>query len=505
MTIAPPIQSMIIVGGGTAGWMTAAAVSHVLQGKVKITLVESDAIATVGVGEATIPPIILFNKLLDVDEVEFIKATQATFKLGIEFRNWTRQNHTYFHPFGQYGTRMGAAGFYQYWLRLNAAGLDDDLGDYSPCTMAARMGRFTMPEPDPRSVRSQMTYAFHFDASLYAKFLRGRAERSGVIRREGKVVDVNLREKDGFIESIRLDDGQVLSADFFIDCSGFRGLLIEGALKTGYEDWTHWLPANRAVAVPSTRVADPHPYTRATALEAGWQWGIPLQHRTGNGYVYSSEFISDDDAGARLLGNLDGKPMDDLNFLRFTTGRRKKTWNKNCLSLGLASGFIEPLESTSIHLIQAGITKLLLTFPDTGFAQPDIDNFNKLMQKEFERVRDFVCLHYHATERTDQPLWRMTGSMTVPDSLKEKMDLFRSRGRVYRYEDELFQEASWVAVLLGQGVIPERADPITDIVPLDELQARLRHIKAMIRDGVERMPTHDQFIRAHCQAPAWNG
>tara|TARA_R110002051_G_scaffold2924_2_gene15387 strand:- start:251 stop:1759 length:1509 start_codon:yes stop_codon:yes gene_type:complete len=494
-----PIQRILIVGGGTAGWMTAAALAHVLRGTVKVELVESEAIGTVGVGEATIPPILMFNALLGIPEDDFIRATQATFKLGIQFRDWYRQGHSYFHPFGQYGTRIDAAAFHQYWLRLNDAGLDDSLDAYSVTAMAAQMGRFARPERDPRSILSQMTYAYHFDAGQYARFLRGRAEAAGVVRHEGRIADVQLRG-DGFIDSVVLDDGRSLGADFFIDCSGFRGLLIEGALKTGYEDWTHWLPCDRAVAMPCARIEDPVPYTRSTALEAGWQWRIPLQHRTGNGYVYSSAHISDDAALDRLRGGLDGKAMADPNFLRFTTGRRKKAWVGNCLAIGLSAGFLEPLESTSIHLIQTGISKLLLSFPDTGFATPDIDNYNRLVQLEYERVRDFVVLHYHATERDDSPLWRQVAAMDIPDTLRSKMEQFRTRGRVFRFEDELFQDTSWIAVLLGQGVRPERADPITEILPLEVTRERLHQLRTAIRQGVDRMPTHEAFIAAHCKA-----
>lgn len=494
-----PIRKILIVGGGTAGWMTAAALSHVLRGTVRIDLVESDAVGTVGVGEATIPPILLFNALLGVDENEFIRETKATIKLGIQFRDWYRQGHTYFHPFGQYGSRIDAASFHQYWLRLNAEGLDQNLDDYSAPAVAAALGRFNRPQGDPRSVQSQMTYAFHFDASLYAGFLRRRAEAAGVTRHEGRISDVELKA-DGSIASVRLDDGRALDADFFIDCSGFRGLLIEGALKTGYEDWTHWLPCDRAVALPCARVEDPVPYTRSTALEAGWRWRIPLQHRTGNGYVYCSDHISDDEALARLREGLDGEAMAEPNLLRFRTGRRKKAWNRNCLAIGLSSGFLEPLESTSIHLIQTGITRLLLNFPDTGFAAADIDHYNRLSQLEFERVRDFVVLHYHATERADAPLWRQVAAMEIPETLRQKIDQFRSRGRVFRFDDELFQETSWIAVLLGQGIRPERPDPITEVLPLEVTRERLHRLRSIIREGVERLPTHDDFIKACVQA-----
>lgn len=490
-----PIRKILIVGGGTAGWMTAAALSHVLRGTVQIDLVESEAIGTVGVGEATIPPILLFNALLGIDENEFIRETRATFKLGIQFQDWHRQGHTYFHPFGQYGSRMDAASFHQYWLRLKAEGLDDDLDAYSPTAMAARLGRFSRPKGDPRSVDSQMAYAFHFDASLYAGFLRKRSERAGVKRHEGRISDVRLTD-DGAIESVALEDGRVLDADFFIDCSGFRGLLIEGALKTGYEDWTHWLPCDRAVAMPCASAEAPAPYTRSIAMEAGWRWRIPLQHRTGNGYVYCSDHISDDEAQARLRGSLEGEALGEPNLLRFRTGRRRKAWNRNCLAIGLSSGFLEPLESTSIHLIQSGITRLLMSFPDTGFATADIDTYNRLSQLEYERVRDFVILHYHATERADTPLWRQVAAMDIPDSLRSKIEQFRSRGRVFRFEDELFQETSWIAVLLGQGVWPERPDPITEALPLDVTRDRLHRLRQIIREGVERMPTHEAFIAA---------
>ncbi|WAC58730.1 tryptophan halogenase family protein [Brevundimonas sp. SL130] len=496
-----PVQRILIVGGGTAGWMAAAALSHLLGGAVRIDLVESEAVGTVGVGEATIPPIKLFNQLIGVDENTFIRETQATFKLGIAFQDWFRQGHGYFHPFSPYGTPVGVAAFHQYWLRANdGRGAVGALGDYSPGEVAARLGRFARPADATHSPFARMPYAFHFDAGLYARFLRRQSEARGVVRHEGQISDVQLREGDGFIRAVRLEDGRELAADFFIDCSGFRGLLIEGALKTGYEDWSHWLPADRAVAMPCGRVGPPAPYTQSTALAAGWRWRIPLQHRTGNGYVYSSAFLSDDEAEATLRTALDGPAAGEPNFLRFTTGRRRKTWNKNCLSLGLASGFVEPLESTSIHLIQSGLSKLLLSFPDTGFAPADIENYNRMMQAEFERVRDFIILHYHATERDDAPLWRQVRTMAVPDSLTRKIELFRSRGRVFHYEDELFQEASWIAVLMGQGVFPARCDPLTEIVPQDQVRHRLNEIRLAIRRAVEQMPTHENYISSRCAA-----
>ncbi|MDY6922663.1 MAG: tryptophan halogenase family protein [Pseudomonadota bacterium] len=498
---ANPIRSIVIVGGGTAGWMAAAALSKVLQNRCRIELIESAEIGTIGVGESTIPPILLFNELLGIDENEFVRRTQATFKLGIEFRDWTRKGDAYFHPFGQYGTRIGAAAFHHYWLRLREAGLDDDLGAYSMTTLAARQGRFDRPVRDPRSPLSQMTHAFQFDASLYGRFLGDLARRHGVVRREGRVVDVTLREPDGFIESVTMESGDVIGGDLFVDCSGFRGLLIEQALKTGYEDWSHWLPADRAVAMPCEHGEDGlTPFTRATAREAGWQWRIPLQHRVGNGYVYCSQFISDDQAVATLTDSLEGRPLADPNLLRFRTGMRKQAWNRNCVALGLASGFLEPLESTSIHLVQSGISKLLQTFPDRDFARVEIDHYNARMRYEYERVRDFIVLHYHAVQRDDSSLWRQVGTMAIPETLQRKIDLFRCHGRVFREDEELFQETSWVAVLLGQGIMPERHDPLAGIPDLEDLRRRLDGIREAYAQTATGMPTQAAFIDRNCRA-----
>ena len=498
---ANPIRSIVIVGGGTAGWMAAAALSKVLQDHCRIELIESAEIGTVGVGESTIPPILLFNELLGIDENEFVRRTQATFKLGVEFRDWTRKGDVYFHPFGQYGTRIGAAAFQHYWLRLKEAGLDDDLGSYSLTTLAARQGRFDRPVRDPRSPLSQMTHAFQFDASLYGRYLGELARGRGVIRREGKIADVTLREPDGFIESVTMESGDVVEGDLFIDCSGFRGLLIEQALKTGYEDWSHWLPADRAVAMPCEHgEAGLTPYTRATAREAGWQWRIPLQHRVGNGYVYCSQFISDDEAVAKLTGSLEGRPLAEPNLLRFRTGMRKQAWNRNCVALGLASGFLEPLESTSIHLVQSGISKLLLNFPDRDFAQVEIDHYNARMRYEYERVRDFIVLHYHAVERDDSPLWNQVRTMAIPETLQRKIDLFRCHGRVFREDEELFQETSWIAVLMGQGIVPERHDPLAGIPDLEDLQRRLHGIREAYARAAAGMPTQAAFIDRNCRA-----
>lgn len=494
------IRSIAIIGGGTAGWMTAAALGRTLRNHpCKVTLVESPDIASVGVGEATIPPIQLFNRMLQLDENDFVRATKGTFKLGIEFANWRRKEHTYFHPFGRYGADIDAVPFHQYWRKLHLLGEDNDLGQYSLPTVAAYKGRFSPPDPNPRSVLSNMAYAYHFDAGLYADYLRRYAEERGVQRLARTVQGVELKPDNGFIDAVVLDDGSRLQADFFIDCTGFKGLLIEEALHTGYEDWTHYLPCDRAVAIPCASAGSPLPYTRSTAHAAGWQWRIPLQHRLGNGHVYCSDYISDDEAAATLLSNLDGEPLADPKFLRFTTGRRKRFWNKNCLAIGLSAGFMEPLESTSIHLIQTAIAKLMTVFPDRAFDPVDIAEYNRLAETEFVRIRDFLVLHYMATER-DEPLWQYTRNMPVPDTLQHKLDLYQSRGRVFRYDEELFADTSWVAVFEGQGIVPSRYDPLVDTYDLERLRAVAAKMRATIAAGADALPSHAEYIARHCNA-----
>ena len=497
----PKIQHVVIVGGGTAGWMTAAALAHAFRGSSgrRITLIESTEIGTVGVGEATLPTIRAFNASLGIDEVDFIRKTQATFKLGIEFIDWHRKGERFFHPFAPYGTKVQGASFHHAWLRMRAAGDSTSLAEYSlPTAMAARE-RFAQPAAKPTVSFANFAYAYHFDATLYARYLREYALAiPGVRRSDARVIDVRLRSADGFIDGLLLDNGEYISGDLFVDASGFRGLLIEQALVTGYEDWTHWLPCKRAVAMPSALTTAPAPYTRATARDAGWQWRIPLQHREGNGYVYCSRYLDDEGASKALRGALAGEPLADPHFLSFTTGRRRKFWNRNCVAIGLASGFIEPLESTSIALIQSAIAKLLAFFPERGFSPVETDEANRVMREEYERIRDFIILHYKANAREDGELWRDCRAMPIPDTLQRKIDLFRSRGHVVSYAEESFEEASWVTMYAGFGMLPPQHDARVDRVDIHVLAREFENIREAIREAAQSAPGHAEFIARHC-------
>ena len=495
-----PVRKVLIVGGGTAGWMTAAALAKVLKG-VEVTLIESDAIGTVGVGEATIPPINTFNQILGIDEADFMRSTKASFKLAIEFVDWTAPGSRYLHPFGGFGLDIEAIKFHQFWLKAQSQGSTHPLDDFNLSATAAKLGRFMLPSKDPGQVLSSLKYAFHFDAGLYARYLRDYAEKRGVIRREGKVVDVCLRGEDGFIASVTTDGGEVIEADLFIDCSGFRGLLIEQALDTGFEDWGHWLPNDRAVAMPCDTGGDGlTPYTRATADKAGWRWRIPLQHRTGNGYVYSSQHLSDEDAVARLRATLDGPARAEPNFIKFRAGRRKQIWVKNCVAIGLASGFLEPLESTSIHMIQAGITKLLALFPDKGFDPIEIAEYNRLTILQTELIRDFIILHFKANERPE-PYWQRAREMAIPESLQRKIDLFAARGRLFQSDYDLFAEPSWIAVMLGQNIRPRNYDPLVDTLDETLVRGQMQRLAALVRQTADALPSHEAFIARYCAAP----
>jgi len=495
------LRKILIVGGGTAGWMAAALLSKLFKGLYEITLIESEAIGIIGVGEATIPAIKKYNELLGLDESEFMRRTQGSFKLGIQFVDWLREGSSYIHGFGVIGRDLEWLRCHQYWLKMNGQGRAPDLANFSINTAAALENKFM--RADPKMVDSplgQIAHAFHFDASLYARYLRGLAETNGVIRREGKVADVTLRGEDGFVESVTMEDGSVIAADLFIDCSGFRGLIIEQAMKTGYESWAHWLPCDRAMAVPCARVEPFTPYTRSTARLAGWQWRIPLQHRTGNGHVYSSQYMEDAEAEAILLANLDGEQLAEPNRLRFITGKRKQTWNRNCVAIGLASGFLEPLESTSIHLIQSAIIRMVRLLPDAGFDPATIAEFNRQTDFEYERIRDFIILHYKATERDDTPFWRYCRDMEVPASLQRKIDLFAANGRIFREDEELFAEESWIQVFLGQGVIPRGYDPLVDLRSEAEIEAFLSNVEGVVRKCVAVMPDHAAYVARVCPA-----
>ncbi len=497
------IRNVVIVGGGTAGWMCAAALSTVLGEGYNIRVVESDEIGIIGVGEATIPMIQRFNKVVGIDENEFVRATQGTFKLGIEFVNWGRQGERYIHGFGRIGQGLWMVDFEQYWLKMRKAGKAADLGDYSITRMAAKANKFMPANFEvPNSPLGDIAHAYHFDASLYAKYLRKLSEERGVQRVEGKIVEVKQRATDGHIEAVVLENGSRVEGELFVDCSGFRGLLIEQTLKTGYEDWSHWLPCDRAQAVPCESAPVLAPYTRSTAHKAGWQWRIPLQHRIGNGHVYCSSHISDDEAAATLLANLDGKPLADPRVIKFTTGMRKQAWNKNVVALGLAGGFLEPLESTSIHMVQSGIQRLIDFFPDQAFSPVDVAEYNRQSRFEYERIRDFIILHYKANQRTDAPFWQQCAAMAVPDTLAAKLALFQARGKVVRVDNELFAETGWFQVMQGQNVLPEGYHPLADMQSEADTMEYLNGIRAVVGKCVEVMPDHAAYIARHCKAPA---
>jgi tryptophan halogenase len=495
------IRNILVVGGGTAGWMAASTLARLLpKGQATVRLIESEDIGIIGVGEATVPLMQIFNGMLGIDEREFVCATQGSFKLGIEFADWGQIGNRHFHGFGDYGEFIDGIAPHHYWLKLRELGDETPLGAYSFPEVLARKERFA-PSPVGSRAQAHYKYAFHFDASLYARYLRAFAEARGVERLEGRIVDVSQNCETGFVEAVTTSDGRRIEADLFIDCTGFYGLLIEQTLKAGYEDWSKWLPCDRAVAVPCEHGGGFTPYTRSTARESGWQWRIPLQHRIGNGYVYSSAHVSDDEAAATLLATLDGKPLPDPRLLKFTGGRRRKFWDKNVVALGLASGFLEPLESTSIMLIQTGIARLIEMFPSRDFDPILADEYNRMSIREYEKIRDFIVAHYCLSQRTDSELWRYVASMELPDSLRRRIEMFDARGIVSVEGDESFLEPSWIAILFGQGRYPRHYDPMVDRMETERLKAGMRNRRETIERLSERVPLHSDFIARTCAAP----
>jgi tryptophan halogenase len=483
------VKKVVIAGGGTAGWMAAAAISKLMGKNLEIVLVESEMIGTIGVGEATIPTMVFFNRLLEIDEADFMREVQGTYKLGISFENWGGLGEQYIHAFGVTGKDCWACGFQHFWLRGRQLGISGDFGDYCLERAAAEAHRFShLP-------KNGLNYAFHIDATRYAAYLRKLSERHGVKRQEGRISRVNTNPENGYIASIQLDSGKVIDGDFFIDCTGMRALLIEQALHTGYESWSQWLPCDSAVAIQTGSVEEPIPYTRAIAREAGWQWRIPLQHRVGNGMVYCSRYIEKDAAEQTLLGNIEGETLTNPLHIRFSPGRRRKQWHKNCLAVGLSSGFLEPLESTSIHLIQQNIVRFLRMFPTTGIHQSEVDEFNRQADFDVERIRDFIILHYKATKRTDTEFWRHCRSMEIPDSLEHRIRIFRETGHVFREAAELFDD-SWQQVMIGQGIMPERYHALVDTMSEGELREFLHRIRSGIDRTVAGLQPHQQYLDA---------
>ena len=494
------IKKIIILGGGSAGWMTAAALGKISKAtNLNIQLIESADIGTIGVGEATLTALRQFNSLLGIDENEFIKATKGTFKLGIKFVNWGKVGSEYHHAFGQSGTRIGEAKFYQYWLKLNVLGKAEKYDNYTLNALAAEQKRFMRAFDAGNSPLSGLDHGFHIDASLYAQYLRTLAENWGVVRTEGKVEQVTQHD-NGFIKSLILADGSEHHADFFIDCSGFRALLIGETLKTEFEDWSHWLPCDRAITVATKKVEEPWPYTQSTAHSAGWQWRIPLQHRVGNGHVYSSKYMSDEQAKKILLENVEGELLSEPTLIKFKAGYRKQSWHKNCLAIGLSSGFIEPLESTSLHFVQSAIEQLFKFFPTLAFEQEDINEYNQQTNYKIESVRNLLITHYHVTSRDDSDFWRYCRTMAVPPEVSQKINQFSYNGRIIRFNDNMYENTSWFQIMNGQGLTPKTYDPLVDLLPEAVIERQMNNVLDVVKKSADYMPTHQAFIEENCLA-----
>lgn len=485
------VNNIVILGGGTSGWMAAAMLAKCLS-RANITLVESEQIGTIGVGEATIPSIHFFNDILGIRSTDFAKATAGSFKLGIQFENWRQQGEHYFHGFGSTGAGMWAAGFHEYWKRGVELGISKPFGVYNFEGMAAKAGKFAHEQ-------GGLNFAYHLDAALYAKRLKEEALRHGVVRKEGKVSQVHTRKEDGFITHLEMENGTRIDGDFFIDCSGFRGLLIAEALETPFVDWSHWLPMNRAIPLQTRLESPPSPYTRSIAHHAGWQWRIPLQHRMGNGIVYCNQYMSDDEALDKLTSEVEGEVLTEPRVIEFVTGHREKLWNKNCVALGLAGGFIEPLESTALHLVQQGIMQLIKYFPSYGVNDLEIAQYNDYMTSDYQDIRDFIVLHYCQTQRDDSPFWRHCTSMALPASLQKRMALFAETGRFVQRKDEIFSD-SWLQVMIGQGLVPKKHHPLADEMPTDALAGFLDDIETSIRKKVNALPSHQEYLNRYCKS-----
>ena len=489
-----PKQRVVIAGGGTAGWVTAAALSSQIGKLIDITLVESDQIGAIGVGEATIPTHCSFHHTIGVDEAEFMRATGATFKLGISFENWGALGDKYIHAFGKIDKSTWMADFHHLWMQAKSEGYGGELDDYCLELRAAEAGKFAITNSP------KVNYAYHLDASLYAKFLRKHSEARGVKRIEGMFVDVRKNSETGYIESLVMESGEEIPGDLFIDCSGFRASLIEKAMGVEFEDWSHWLPMNSAVAVQTKSHGKIMPYTRSIARQAGWQWRIPLQHRVGNGHVYCTDYLSDDEAHQTLVDNIDGEMLFDPRIIRFKTGRRKKMWEKNCIALGLSSGFLEPLESTSIHLFQMAAVRLIQMFPFEGISPALTNYYNRIADEEFLGIRDFIILHYIATQRDDTAFWRDRQTLDIPDSLKERLALYKENSFLYQGEADIFRVDSWLQVLRGQGIFSENYHHAGQLMHPEKLRANLDGLKAQIRAAVDQLPSHEDFIAQYCAA-----
>jgi tryptophan halogenase len=492
------IKKLVIAGGGTAGWMAAALLKKLFAQQLQIELVESEDIGIIGVGEATIPPIQIFNQYLALDEKEFLRETHATIKLAIKFENWRVQGESYYHTFGAPGATLGVANFQHYWLRAKELGLTESLWDFDLNYLCCEQGKFNkIKTPNPVY---DMPYAYHFDSALYGKYLRKLSEQAGVVRTEGLIEHIKQDAETGFIQALQLKDGREVKGDLFIDCTGLRGLLIRKTLGVAYESWDHYLPANSALAVPTERFEQTLPYTRSIAHSAGWQWRIPLTHRNGNGIVYSSHYLSDDQAYQTLMNNLDSKALAEPKKISFETGRTTEQWHKNVVAIGLSSGFLEPLESTSIHLIQSGIVRLMKMFPNQGINEAQVNAYNAESKEEFETIRDFIILHYHVNQRTDSDFWRDMRQMAIPHRLEQKIALFKQTGAIFNDANDIFRDSSWLQVMLGQGLQPQDYHPAARNYGRDDLLQMMQKIRSAKQQPLDKLTSHDEFLALYTRS-----